>query len=217
MKTQALFLLVVTALALPALQSCSQAYYGAWEKIGVHKRDIMVERVEKARDSQTEAQKQFQSALDQFASVVAMKESDLKTAYEKLNSEYQASQAAADNVRNRIRKVEKVSEALFAEWADELKEYRNQSLRTASERKLKETRQRYQQMAAAMHQAENSMNPVLLILKDNVLFLKHNLNAQAIGSLQGEVGNLQGEIANLIEKMNAAIDQSNRFISDLQR
>ena len=34
---------------------CSRAYYGAMEKVGVHKRDIMVDRVESARDAQQDA------------------------------------------------------------------------------------------------------------------------------------------------------------------
>ena len=75
------------------MSSCSSTYYNAMEKVGIHKRDIMVSRVEKARDSQEEAQEQFQSALEQFDSVVSLKETDLKKAYDKLNAEYEDSKA----------------------------------------------------------------------------------------------------------------------------
>ena len=85
-----------------------------------------------------------------------------------------------------------------------------------SKEQLKQTKVRYQEMLASMHQAEASMEPVLRIFKDNVLFLKHNLNAQAIGSLQGEFNNLKGEIDVLISKMNAAIESSNKFIADIK-
>jgi hypothetical protein len=71
-------------------------------------------------------------------------------------------------------------------------------------------------MLATMQQAEAAMEPVLKIFRDNVLFLKHNLNAQAIGSLQGEFASLKGEIDELIKKMNAAIESSNTFIADLR-
>ncbi|MEN8232871.1 MAG: DUF2959 family protein, partial [Thermodesulfobacteriota bacterium] len=37
---------------------CQKAYYNTMEKFGVHKRDIMVDRVEEARDSQEEAKEQ---------------------------------------------------------------------------------------------------------------------------------------------------------------
>lgn len=207
---------VVGLVVVLLMVGCSSTYYGAMEKVGVHKRDIMVDRVEGARDAQTEAQEQFKSALEQFDSVVKLQETDLKKAYDKLNSEYEASKEVADKVTARIDKVESVADALFDEWQDELEEYQSADLRRSSKDKLQQTRYRYKEMLASMHQAEKSMEPVLRIFHDNVLFLKHNLNAQAIGSLQGEFQNLKGEIDELISKMNQAIDDSNRFIEDIQ-
>jgi len=211
-----LFFLAAFAVCLTAISACSSAYYGAMEKVGVHKRDIMVGRVEAARDAQSEAQEQFKSALEQFGAVVRLKDTDLKRAYDKLNGEYEDSQAAAKNVSARIDKVEDVSEALFSEWQQELGEYQSQELRRASEARLRETKSRYRQMLGSMRQAEKSMEPVLRIFHDNVLFLKHNLNAQAIGSLQGEFDGLRDEIARLTEKMNQAIAESNRFIAGIK-
>ncbi|HBT96258.1 MAG TPA: DUF2959 domain-containing protein [Desulfobulbaceae bacterium] len=211
-----LFFLAALAVCLMAVSACSSAYYGAMEKVGVHKRDIMVDRVEVARDAQSEAQEQFKSALEQFGTVVRLKDSDLKRAYDKLNGEYEDSQAAAKNVSARIGKIEDVSEALFSEWQQELGEYQSQELRRESETRLRETKARYRQMIGSMRQAEKSMEPVLRIFHDNVLFLKHNLNAQAIGSLRGEFDGLREEIARLTEKMNQAIAESNRFIAGIK-
>ena len=199
------------------LNGCSSAYYGAMEKIGIHKRDILVDRVEDARDAQAEAQQQFKSALEEFSSVVQVEETDLKKAYEKLNFEYEQSEEAAQNVSDRIDKVESVAEALFREWEEELELYKSAELKRASSRQLRETKGRYDKMLMSMHQAESSMTPVLRTFRDNVLFLKHNLNAQAIGSLRMEFTNLKGEINRLITKMNAAIETSNNFISNLDR
>ncbi|MCU7919283.1 MAG: DUF2959 domain-containing protein [Candidatus Thiodiazotropha sp. (ex Epidulcina cf. delphinae)] len=186
------------------------------EKVGYHKRDILVDRVESARDTQADAQEQFQSALDQFASVISLEESDLKRAYDSLNHEYEASESAAEEVSERIQKVESVAEALFEEWQEELDLYENKSLKATSAKKLSQTRKRYRQMLSAMKQAEKSMRPVLNSFRDNVLFLKHNLNAQAIGSLRGEFGNLKAEINNLINRMNQSIKRSDDFIRDMQ-
>jgi hypothetical protein len=195
---------------------CSKTYYSAMEKVGKHKRDIMVDRVEDARDSQADAQEQFKSALEQFDSVVKLKETNLKKAYDRLNGEYEDSEEAAQDVSARIEKVESVAEDLFDEWEQELTEYQNSELRRSSKKKLRTTQRRYKEMLATMHRAEASMEPVLKIFKDNVLFLKHNLNAQAIGSLQSEFANLKGEIEVLIREMNAAIKSSNTFIADIK-
>lgn len=199
-----------------SLTGCGSAYYGAMEKVGVHKRDIMVDRVADARDSQTEAQEQFQSALDEFNSVVTLKETDLKKAYDRLNDEYEACSDAAAEVSARIKKVESVSEALFKEWEDEIDLYESKELAKSSRKQMNTTRVRYDGMLDHMYRAEQSMDPVLRIFRDNVLFLKHNLNAQAIGSLQDEFNNLEMEIDKLIARMSEAIESSNEFIADMQ-
>lgn len=210
-------LILIAVLLLPFLGGCSKAYYGAMEKVGIHKRDILIDRVEDARDAQSEAQEQFKSALEQFGAVVHIENSNLKIAYEKLNTEYEDSERAAAKVSERIDKVESVADALFDEWEDELKLYKSADLRRSSQRKLQDTKTRYNEMLASMHRAEKSMEPVLRSFRDNVLFLKHNLNAQAIGSLRSEFSTLKGEIDGLIKKMNVAIETSNQFISDIKQ
>lgn len=202
--------------ALFFLVGCGNPYYSAMEKVGVHKRDIMVDRVEDARDAQEDAQEQFKSALEQFDSVVSLKETDLKKAYERLNDEYEDCVKVAEEVSKRIDSVDDVSEALFDEWEDEISLYESAELARSSKSQLKQTRARYQQMITHMEEAEKSMAPVLRIFRDNVLFLKHNLNAQAIASLQNEFSGLETEIEQLIDRMNEAIESSNAFLADMK-
>ncbi len=205
-----------TLLSLLLLSACAGVYYDTMESVGIHKRDILVDRVESARDAQSEAQEQFQSALQQFASVIRLGESDLKQAYEELDHEYEACESAASGVSSRIVKVESVAEALFEEWQQELKLYENQSLKASSAKKLSQTQARYKEMLKSMKQAEKSMQPVLTTLRDNVLYLKHNLNAQAIGALRAEFGSLKADIDALIKRMNQSIERSNAFIQNMQ-
>lgn len=216
MKNYSFYKYLLFATLFVLMSGCSSAYYGAMEKVGVHKRDILVDRVEGARDSQEDAQEQFKSALEQFDSIVKLEDTNLKTAYDKLNGEYEASEAAAQTVSDRIEKVEDVSEDLFEEWEKELALYENKELQRSSKDQLRKTRSRYQEMLGKMKKAEKSMAPVLRIFRDNVLYLKHNLNAQAIGSLQKEFANLEGEINTLIVQMNSAIESSNSFIKDME-
>ena len=198
------------------MAGCASTYYSAMETVGVPKREILVDRVVDTRNAQQEAQTQFQSALDQFGSVVKLEQTDLKEAYDLLNDQYEGSLDAAENVSARIDKVESVSDALFAEWKKELKLYDNAELKASSKSQLKATKARYNEMLEGMHEAEISMQPVLNTFQDNVLFLKHNLNAQAIGSLAPEFHSLELEINALIRKMDDSISQSNQFIDSLK-
>ncbi|MCB1669647.1 MAG: DUF2959 domain-containing protein [Gammaproteobacteria bacterium] len=207
-------LAIVLCLAL--LTGCSSVYYNTMERFGVEKRDILVSRVEEARDSQEEAKEQFNSALEQFTTLLNFDGGELQEVYDRLNSEFERSERRAEEVSDRIRAVEQVSEDLFDEWQDELDLYTDQSLRASSERTLRQTRVRYDQLLATMHAAENTMVPVLNAFRDQVLFLRHNLNSRAIASLRNEVSNIESDIANLIEEMEASIAESNRFLEELQ-
>lgn len=199
------------------LSGCQSAYYSAMEKVGFEKRDILVDRVEDAKDAQEDAQQQFSSALERFSTLLQFDGGELQSVYEDLKDQYEASEASASKVTNRIDKVEDVAEALFDEWQDELEQYESEKFRRDSTVKLKETRRRYQQLITSMRRAESKMSPVLSALKDNVLYLKHNLNASAIGSLQGEFGSIKRDIDQLIREMNRAISQSNDFIQSMQQ
>ncbi|WJG27777.1 DUF2959 domain-containing protein [Vibrio furnissii] len=209
--------LLAIFLSIFTLTGCQSAYYSAMEKVGVHKRDIMVDRVEAAQDSQKDAQQELTSALDALSAFTQFDGGELESAYERINDQYQHSEDAAADVRERIAAIEDVAEALFDEWQGELKLYTSSKLRRASEQKLNTTKASYQTMLKAMKRAEQKMTPVLNTLRDNTLFLKHNLNASAVGSLQGEFATLEQDIRTAITQMNAAIEESNQFLNQLKQ
>ncbi|OQQ04498.1 DNA repair protein [Vibrio splendidus] len=209
--------LIVIVLSIFTLTGCQSAYYSAMEQVGYHKRDIMVDRVEDAKESQQDAQEEFTSALEALSSLTNFSGGDLEDMYNQINVKYQDSEKAAQNVSDRIAAIEDVSDALFAEWQSELDLYTSASLRRSSEQKLRETKSSYQTMLSAMKRAEKKMNPVLNTLRDNTLYLKHNLNASAVGSLQGEFMSLEKDIAYAIEQMNAAIAESDKFLAQLNQ
>lgn len=208
--------LLITCLALLTLGGCQNAYYAAMEKAGIHKRDILVDRVEDARDSQLEAKQQFKDALEQYRSVVTVKGGELEQRYDALSREYEASAASAREVRERITAVEDVAQALFDEWADELEQYSDRNLKQASARQLIRTRAEYRTLIERMKAAEKRIDPVLNVLHDQVLYLKHNLNARAIGALHGEYRNLQSNVDRLLQDMQRSIDEADGFVKRLQ-
>ena len=200
---------------LLSLAACSGTYYKAMESVGIEKRDILVDRVEDARDAQGDASEQFASALDQFRSVVEFDGGDLEKIYDRLNSEFEDSEARAAEVGDRIDDVESVAEDLFEEWEEELEQYSSASLRAESASMLRDTKGRYRQLMAAMRKAESAMPPVLDAFRDQVLVLKHNLNARAIGALRQELGNIERDTEALIAEMQKSIAEANAFIASM--
>ncbi|HHF2862284.1 TPA: DUF2959 domain-containing protein [Vibrio alginolyticus] len=209
--------LLAIVLSIFTLTGCQSAYYSAMEQVGYHKRDIMVDRVEDAKESQQDAQEEFTSALEALSAITNFDGGELENVYNNINDKYEDSEKAAQDVRDRIAAIEDVSGALFDEWQDELELYSSAKLRRSSEQKLRETKASYKTMLSAMKRAEKKMTPVLDTLRDNTLYLKHNLNASAIGSLQGEFSSLEKDIQFAIKQMSEAIAESDKFLQKLNQ
>lgn len=208
-------LLLVFVLSL-LLGGCQSVYYRTMEAFGKHKRDLLVDNVKETRDAQEAAKEQFADALEQFSALVGYDGGDLEAMYKKLDASYKDSEARAESVSKNIDDVEQVAEALFTEWEAELDEYSDPNLRRQSERQLRETRDRFEELRTAMRRAERRMAPVLSAFKDQVLFLKHNLNARAIASLDGTLASLETDIDRLVAEMNASIQEANAFIDAME-
>ena len=207
------FVLIVSFAML--VSGCESAYYGVNEQFGVLKNDILVDRVEDAMDAQEDAKEEFKDALEQFEAVVCVPESELKSVYGKLNDAFEDSEDKAATVSSRIASVEDVADDLFDEWAEELEQISSSSLRRKSSTQLKASQRRYAGLIKAMKRAESRMEPVLVSFRDHVLFLKHNLNAQAIASLQGELGGIESDVGRLIKEMEASIAEAQSFIKTM--
>lgn len=204
-------LIAVTLLA----GGCSSAVYSAYEKVGVYKRDLLKKRVIAARDEEKAAGEQFKDALTKLREMYGNQNTPLEKTYDQLKSEFDDSNSRAEAVHKRVRDVETVAADLFREWEAEIKQISTESMRSSSRDQLRQTRQRYEEMHTSLKRAEQSMDPVLTKFRDHVLYLKHNLNAQAIASLKGEAVSIQNDIARLIEDMNRSIQRADEFIRQM--
>jgi hypothetical protein len=198
------------------LTACNTVYYNIQETFGREKRDILKSNVTSARAEQMEAQEEFQSALEALTELTDFDGGELEKLYNRLDRSYQRCQSKADDISDRIGAIEKVAGDLFKEWEREADTISNRDLKRQSLNQLEDTRDRYRTMVRSMVEAREKMDPVLLSLHDHVLFLKHNLNAQAIGSLQGEVVKIDREVKELIVEMQEAIQEAERFIQGME-
>ncbi len=218
MGSRAMCVMVFAACAvawLAPMGGCSSAGIAIRERLGIPKRDQLVDRVRETRGAQEEAKEQFVSTLDELKMLSGYEGGQLEAAYRRMNGAYEKAEDRAQRVRDKIDAVDRVAKALFNEWEGELKEYSTSELRRASEKELDQTRDRFGEVMGAMRKAEGKMDPVLGAFHDQVLFLKHNLNARAVGSLDTTLGELEGEIAALIADMEASIAEANAFVEEM--
>lgn len=199
------------------LSSCDTAYLATMEKMGYAKRDILSDRVKSARNAQEDAKQEIQSTLELFGKVVSYDGGDLESTYKKLSGELEASEDSAKAVRKKVADVESVADALFSEWEQELGQYSSADLRRKSQAKLTQTKGRYKDMLSAMKRAEQRIDPVLRPLRDQVLYLKHNLNARALAAIKGELVKVDAQVDQLVKDMNRSIAEADKFIQSMEK
>lgn len=204
--------LALLLLVAPLSGCLDAAYYATLETFGQHKRDILSSRVRSALTAQEEAEEQFVSAYDAFKQAANFDGGELETVYNRINGEYERSEGRADDVRKRIKSIERVAADLFAEWEQEIELISDRGLRSKSRQQLGQTQGRYDELIRVMKRAESRMDPVLTAFRDRVLFLKHNLNAQAIASLAQTSIEIEGDVDRLVRDMRESIRQAEGFL-----
>lgn len=197
---------------------CQSIYNATMENVfGYEKRELFKKSVTALQSEQKEAQKEFKDAMTRLKELYAFQGGELESVYQKVKTSYERCETEAKDVSGRITSMDDIATSMFKEWEKEIQQYTNPNLATASREQLRATKDRYAQLLKTVRAAEGAMQPVLAQLKDNVLFLKHNLNASAIGSLQGEATKIQSQIEQLLARMNASIAESDSFIKTLPK
>lgn len=202
--------------ALLLLTGCQSAYYATMETFGVDKRAILVDRVDDAREAQAEAQEQFQTTYEAFQALTGFEGGDLEKLYKKLKGEFEDAEDDAEDVTKRIDSIERVAKDLFKEWESEIANIGDPSMQQESRAMLTETKGQLDSVVQSMRSAEATMAPVLKRFNDHVLFLKHSLNAQAVGSLRNTSAEIGRDIEALIARMEASIAEADSFIKSMR-
>lgn len=198
------------------LSGCRSAYYSTMEKFGVEKRHLLRDNVQKAQQEQQQASEEFKDVLTRIKDLYGFSGGELEKAYQKLKADYDDCEGRADAIHKRMANVEQIAADLFNEWEQEIQHISNPDFRASSSASLTVTKERYARLHEAMQQAEKRLAPVLQQLNDYVLYLKHNLNAQAIGALKKEVDSIELDVAALIRDMNTSIQEADRFLADFE-
>ena len=209
-------LLVSTLLTTVLLLGCQTTYYAMWEKMGKEKRHLLRDQVENSRNDQQKASEAFKDALTRLKEIYGLEGGDLENMYNRLSDDYENCQERAEIIDDRIAKIQRIASDLFAEWRQEIDQIQNPKFRSQSARKLKATQSRFANLESTLLIARRRMNPVLANLKDYVLYLKHNLNAQAIGSLKGEAASIETDVDRLVRDIQRSIKEADAFLKDFE-
>ena len=194
---------------------CTSAYYKTMQTLGKEKRDILVQRIKDAKKDQDQTKQQLQTTMESFQALTGFQGGSLEKSYKRLNSDYESANAQAGKLHDKIQSIDQVSNDLFKEWQGEIAAMGNAKLKAQDTVMLRNAKTRQATYMRAMRRTEDQIAPVLKAFRDQVLFLKHNLNSRAIGSLKGTTAGLQGDVADLIQSIDASSQEADKLISSL--
>lgn len=218
MKTIILIIIMSTGL-FSCISSIKDAVketkYSAYELIGMEKRDLFKRQVKEANSDQKETSESFANALEKLKSIYGFDGGELERKYHSLENSYQSAERKTGEVHRSIAQVETVAKDLFTEWAAEIKQMQSENLKASSRARLSETQKKYNNFYTNLKSSEKKIDPVLAKLKDQVIYLKHNLNAQAITGLKKESVKIQSDIESLMTEMNNSMKSADEFIKTI--
>jgi hypothetical protein len=197
------------------MAGCTSTYYKAMQTLGKEKRDILVSRIKDAKKDQDKTKQQLQTTMESFQALTGFQGGSLERSYKRLNSDYESADAQASKLHEKIQSIDQVSSDLFKEWQGEIAAMGNAKLKAQDTAMLRNAKTRQATYMRAMRRTEDQIAPVLKAFRDQVLFLKHNLNSRAIGSLKGTTVTLQGDVAELVQSIDASSQEADKLISSL--
>jgi outer membrane murein-binding lipoprotein Lpp len=204
-------LIVLTLL----LAGCKSTYYKTMRTLGKEKRDILVQRIKDAKKDQDQTKQQLKTTMESFQALTGFQGGSLEKSYKRLNSDYESANSQAGKLHDRIQSIDQVSNDLFKEWQSEIGAMDNGKLKSQDTVMLRDAKARQATYMLAMRRTEDEIAPVLKAFRDQVLFLKHNLNARAIGSLKSTSATLKSDVATLVKSIDASSQEADKLISTL--
>ena len=207
---------ILPLVLMAALTGCRSTYYAMWESVGKEKRHLLKDEVSAAREDQAQASQEFKDALTRVKELTGFQGGELEDAYRRLKADFEDCRHRADVIDDRIRNVEQIAADLFVEWENEIGQITNPNFRSKSRQSLARTRDRYKRLHQSMVKVRNRMDPVLTRLNDYVLYLKHNLNAQAVGALGAEMASIQTDVNVLIRDIERSIKEADDFLQVIE-
>jgi hypothetical protein len=207
---------IVVIILVIVFTGCRSTYYAMWESVGKEKRHLLKDEVTAAREDQAQASEEFKDALTRIKELTGFKGGELEDAYRRLKGDFEDCQHRAAVIDDRIRNVDQIATDLFAEWEGEIGQLTNATFRSKSRQSLIRTRDRYKRLHQSMVLARSRMDPVLIRLNDYVLYLKHNLNAQAVGALGAEMTAIQSDVNMLIRDIERSIQEADAFLNTFE-
>lgn len=175
-----------------------------------------IKKIERADKEMNEARKQVGKALEAYGTLLGEQEEHRRSAYKDLVKALERCEEMSKELRERREDMDKQAEKFFKDWKKSLKDIKSSDLESRSERRLEDTRERYRRVSDRWREMRERYQPVTSRLEDQVVYLGHDLNADATSSLEQDAREVQAEADALFRAMDEFEAEAQGYVSSLQ-
>lgn len=160
--------------------------------------DDLVEAVEKVEGELDASKASMLAAVQALQKVTAPDfEGDAVKAHDELVDVIESSEDQANDLRKSIEKMQAAAEPVFDQWTKDLEAFSNPEMRQRSQVRLAASRERYDAVVAAVEPVLVEYEAINETLRDHILFLSHDLNPEAMATIQEDVKKVAKEASDL--------------------
>jgi hypothetical protein len=179
-----------------------------------------VERLVKASGNTVKAvadtKLQLVKTLDIYNALMADDAKDRKKLYNSLQKEMENTEKRRATIGEVAATMSAEADTLFKQWTDSAAAIENADLRKKSEERLAATKASYAEIGTVGQKASDLYGPFMKDLQDQVTFLGHDLNAEAVASLKPEAAKINEAASKLIQSIDDTITTANTNIGALR-
>ena len=199
------------------LGSCQGSGYTSFLKFGHEDSKLaLLDATQENLDNQLEAHEHFISALNLFNRLTRFDSEDLEGLYEDFADEVDDCEGEVKDWQSRALDLRMRGNSLFAEWSAQLESFSRADLREKSASMLEDARARHAKLIVSMEATYSRMEPVMMSLKDYVLFFQHNLNPRAINTLSDTYDGFVDEVLELTSEMEETRGETESYLEALE-
>ena len=118
----------------------------------------------------------------------------------------------ADKLRDTIGPMKSAAEPVFEKWEEDLEQFSSPAMRERSFARMTATRERYEQIVAAVEPAQVAYDELVAGLRDHALFLGNDFNPGALSAVQEDVRRLSALAAEIDGRFDAALMAARAYV-----
>jgi len=179
-----------------------------------------IERLVKASGNTVKAiaetKQQLAKTMDVYNALMAEDAKDRKKLYADLKKQMGNTEKRRSQIAEQATSMKSEAEALFRQWAESAAAIENAELRARSEERLEATKTSYAEIDTVGRKAADLYHAFMKDLQDQITFLGHDLNPEAVASLGPEAEELNEKADTLMRRIDDTIRTANERIGALR-